>query len=451
MRARISALIAVILISLASPLSITDSEAAVANSVGVTQSNLLMYFDLANPAGISGTSLTDLSGNFVASTLIQTSSQPSFNTNNGKHLSFNANGGYVDVPDIVSASNWSGLSVSFYANMGTRTTVERIFDFGNGSQANNIWVGMGDLNDMVIEVWHDNASPGWCRSANGSVGANEWAHWAVVLDGATCKWYKNNTLSQSTNYTYLPWARTLTNNYLGKSNWNDPYFEGGIGDLAIYKSALSDSQRLQNYNAQTDITPPAISGNLLSSPENQLSVTTLNFEAGASYYRFDGYDSTKLNLSSNGVLTFASNPNFEAQDSYYSNYQYRIDIRVVDANGNFIDTYVQVTLTNVLESASLTPPSIGSTPSKGISLTITVTPSGDGTALPGKVTYLFGGKRIPGCYKKSYAGSGNSTCTFEPSLRGFREVSVTFTPTNTNFSAATSKKTFFFNKRTNAR
>jgi hypothetical protein len=110
-----------------------------------------------------------------------------------------------------------------------------------------------------------------------------------------------------------------------------------------------------------------------------------------------------------------------------------------------------INLQDLIENASITAPTLSSTPYKGIAVTITVTPTGDGTSIPGKVDFLIAGKRIPACYKKTYTGTGNSACSFEPSIRGNQEISVTFTPTNTNFTAANSKKSFFIYKRTTNR
>jgi hypothetical protein len=433
-------------------IEVNQAHAAVSSGVGVVTNNLLMYFDLANPSGISGTSLNDLAGNFSAGTLIQTASQPSLNTGNGSYLNFTGNSGYVDLPDISSASNWTGLSVSFYANMGTRSAVERIFDFGNGQQNNNIWVGMGDGNDMVIEVWHDNAAPGWCRSANGSVVANEWAQWTVVLDGSTCKWYKNNTLSQSTNYTYLPWARTLTLNYLGKSNWStDPYFEGYLGDLAIYKSALTDAERLQNYNAQTDIVAPVVTTSSIQSYETSTAIGTLSFTGSPTTFWLTGPDSGYFTLSNSGVLAFSSLQNYEVRTAAGGSSNYDITVWAMDANGNTDHWTIVVQLQNAIEASTLSQPTLSATPYKGIAVTITVTPAGDGTSIPGKITYLMAGKRIVGCYKKSYSGTGNSTCSWKPTTMGYREITVAFTPTNSFFTAASTKKTFWIYRRTTLR
>ena len=433
------------------------ASAAVSEGVGVTTNNLLMYFDLANYSGFSSPTLTDLSGNgynFTTATA-GSGSLPTKTGSNGNYLNFTgsgtANGGYLSLASLPTGSSaWSGLSVSFYANMGTATLVERVFDFGNAAQSDNIWVGVGSFNEMAIEVFNGSASPGWCRSAQNAIVNNEWAHWTVVLDGSTCKWYKNNVLSSSNNYSYLPQRNlTLTRNYIGKSNWVDPYFEGGIGDIAIYKGVLSDSDRLKNFNAQTDLTAPTLSTVTLSSPENRTTVETLTASEPSTFTITSGGDSSLFNMSTSGAISFKDAPNFESAADADRNNQYLLSIRVVDANGNTSSGIIYITVTNIAEVATLSIPTLSGTPYKGVSVTITVTPSAGNTA--GKLNFMIANKRIPGCYKKNYSGTGNVTCTFNPAITGYREIAISFTPNGVEYSGANVVKTFFFSKRITSR
>lgn len=432
----------------------SSANAAVDPAVGVVTSGLRMYFDPANPNGfLSSTVLKDLSGNGFNGTLTKTGSWPALQTGQGRYLGFDGAGGYVDLPDISSPSNWSGLTFTFYANFGGGAgSFERIFDFGNGAASNNIIVGReGVSGNMFIEIYRDGASGGYCRSTTNSIGVGTWDHWAITMNGSTCSVYKNNSLNASQAYTYLPWARTLANNYIGKSNWADAAFEGGISDLAIYDRVLSSAELTQNYNAETDITAPGISDTYLSSPENQLSISTLSAGVGTTFSILSGADTSKLSLSSSGNFAFTSNPNYEAQDSFNSNFQYSVNARAVDPNGNYVDFYLQVSVTDVQENASLSAPSLSASPYKGVKLTITVTPSGDGTSIPGKVSFFIEGKRIPGCFKRTFSGTGNSTCLWEPAFQGNREITAIFTPTKVKYNAASSKKSFWIFKRTTTR
>ena len=119
MRARIYFVVSALLLSLLSPLFISHAEAAVDSGVGVVTSGLKMYFDPANPSSfISSTVIKDLSGNGYNGTLTKTGSWPDVQTGQGRYLGFDGAGGYIDLPDITSPSNWTGLTFTFYANFG---------------------------------------------------------------------------------------------------------------------------------------------------------------------------------------------------------------------------------------------------------------------------------------------------------------------------------------------
>jgi hypothetical protein len=47
-----------------------------------------------------------------------------------------------------------------------------------------------------------------------------------------------------------------TNNYLGKSQYADPYFNGSINEFRIYNVALTAAQIATNFTNGPDGTPP---------------------------------------------------------------------------------------------------------------------------------------------------------------------------------------------------
>lgn len=440
-----------LILALLATLPSVQSQSAFAGTpstgVGVTTSNLLAYYDFANPSGISGTAVTDLAGNYLNGTLIATNSMPAIATSQGRFLNFNGSGGYIDINDLTSSSNWSGLTITFYANFGSSAdNFERIIDFGRGAQNENILIGReGVSGNLFIEIYNNGSSGGYCRSTANSLGSNAWHQWSITIGGGTCTIYKNNALNNQQAYSTLPLARTLTNNYIGKSNWPDAAFEGGISDVAIYDRVLNSTELTKNYNAQVDISAPSLSSTFLSSPENTRAVTTLSTGETSYFSLISGGDSPDISLYTDGRLEFSANPNYEAPADGNLDNQYGFNVRFMDANGNYAETYVQITVTNVSEIATLTAPTLSATPYKGVNVTISVSPSAGGTA--GRVTYLIGGKRISGCYKKIYSGSGSATCSWRPATFGNREISVTFTPNGSEYSAATVKKALFIYKR----
>ncbi|MEY4024071.1 MAG: putative amino-acid transporter-binding protein YhdW [Actinomycetota bacterium] len=449
MRARLSATIAVLLLALLSPLP--AARAAASDGVGISTNGLLFYYDSANYYGsVDSTHLRDLSGNGLTATINQTSSQPSVSTSNGGYLSFNASGGYLSGTSMSSITN--SFSLSFYANFGTQANnFERIIDFGNGAANNNLEVGReGTGTNLFIEMFNGGTSPGYCR-ANGAIDSS-WHHWVVSVSGGLCNVYKDNSrIVTDAAYSGTVASTTWSNMYIGKSNWvADAAFEGGIGELAFYNRALTGSEVTQNYNAAMDQTAPTYSGLSSYSPnEGQTSVTTLTASESGTFIPTAGSGNNDKFTLTGSTLTFTSTPNYEAPNpTNILTYVFKM----MDLNGNVSAGYsIIVSVQDVVEPATLTVPTLSATPYKGISVTITVTPAGDGTSIPGKITYLMAGKRILNCYKKSYSGSGNSTCSWKPTTMGAREITVTFTPTNTSFTAATIKKTFQVFKRTTTR
>ena len=435
--------------------SISPAVAAASPGVGVSTNGLQFFYDVNNPIGINGNAIKDLSGNSRDGLITQVSSQPVKSTANGGHLSFTGSGGYATV-GAYSFPTYTGISVSFYANFGTSAdNFERIIDFGNRDANNNLEVGrIGTSTDFFAEAWTGTSSPGWCR-ANGSIDSN-WHFWVVTFNGTYCNIYKDNTqLVTNAAYNSLPTADTWNKMYIGKSNWADAAFEGGIAELAFYNRVIDSTERTTNFNAALDQTPPTVSGGTNSANENQDLATSISFnEFGSTLSIIGGNDYDKVSINSSGYVYFIPNPNYpnyESPTDYGSDRRYDFVVRVIDPSGNYTDYTTYVTIANVNENSALTAPTLSGTPTKGISVTITVTPSGDGTSLPGKISYLMAGKRIAGCYKKSYAGTGNATCSWKPATMGYREISVTFTPTDTSFTSASSKKTFWIYKRTTLR
>jgi Concanavalin A-like lectin/glucanases superfamily len=453
MRAKISATIAVTFLALLSPLP--AAHAAAYDGVSVATNGLLFYYDVANYYGlVDSTHLRDLSGNNRPATFTQVSSQPTTSSANGGQVSFNASGGYLSATSMTSITN--SFSLSFYANFGIQANnFERIIDFGNGAANNNLEVGReGTGSNLFIEMFNGGTSPGYCR-ANGAIDSS-WHFWVVTVGGGLCNVYKDNLqIVTNASYSGTVASTTWSNMYIGKSNWvADAAFEGGIGEIAFYNRALTSTEATQNYNAALDQTAPTYTGSATFTPnENQNLVGNFSFSESVFVIPSGGtMDTDKFTLSGSS-FSFLSTPNFEAKGSVSGNNSYLYYFQLMDLNGNVSSSTYMLTinLQDLIENASISTPTLSATPYKGIAVTINVTPTGDGTSIPGKVNFLIAGKRIPACYKKIYSGTGNSTCSFEPSLSGNQEISVIFTPANANFTAASSKKSFFIYRRTTNR
>lgn len=454
MRMKVSAIVAAVFLALITPVNSPLAHAAVSDGVGVSQNGLQLFYDVNNYNGITGNTLKDLSGNSRDALISQVSSQPSRSTANGGHLSFNGSGGFATVPEY-NFPNYSGISVSFYANFGSSAgSFERIIDFGSRDAYNNLEVGrVAGLPDFFAEAWSGGTSPGWCR-ANGAIDSN-WHFWVVTFGSGYCNIYRDN-VQLVTNYVYnsLPIAGSWSKMYIGKSNWADAAFEGGIAELAFYNRVIGPSEMTQNYYAALDQTAPSYTGTAtFNVNEGQTSVGSISTSESSYIIPTSGTMDTNRFTLSGSTLSFSSTPNYESPASVSSNNSYRYYFQLMDLNGNVSasTSVLTINVVDLVESTSLSIPALSGTAYKGRDVTITVTPSGDGTSIPGRVTYSIAGKRIAGCYRKVYSGSGNSTCTWKPTFQGYRDLVVTFSPTNANFSSATSSKTLFVSKRSTTR
>lgn len=394
----------------------------------------------------SGTTWNDLSGNGNNATF---QGSPTWSNTNGGQFA-------MDGTDYFSlsagmANFTSGITVSAYVNFGNIGIWERIIDFGNGSTANNILLArFSDTNDLAFEIYNGATSQGHCRLTNGIL-VNTWATYAVTLNGSNCLIYRDGTLQQTTTYTALPQNVSRANNYIGKSNWADAYFDTGISALAIYNRALNSTEISDLSAAQKDqISPTYFSGSSFSVAENQTSIATLSANETSSWSIISGTDSGKFSLnSSTGVLTFQTAPNFESPTDVGANNVYNFSIRITDSVGNITDVSLAVTITNVDETTRVDTFTVSANPTYRSSVTLTVYPT-----LAGNVIFRANNVKISGCTKVSttvFSPTYRAICTWRPSSRGKVTLSATFTPTNTNYNSSSATAQTFVMSRVSPR
>lgn len=149
-------------------------------------------------------------------------------------------------------------------------------------------------------------------------------------------------------------------------------------------------------------------------------------------------------------VRFITSPDYEAPADIGANNDYDLTIRATNTSGNYQEFSIKITVTDVLESATINIPSLSGTAYKGRLVTITVIAN-----VPGKVRFTVSGKRIPNCLAQLNSGAYpnySATCAWKPALSGAQFVKATLTPTNGSISAVTSGNTsVFIYKRANTR
>ncbi|MCW1925801.1 glycosyl hydrolase [Luteolibacter arcticus] len=118
---------------------------------------------------------------------------------------------------------------------------QRIFDFGNNTTQNFFLTpgsSGGTLRFTITTT--GNTAPQFIETAAPAVG--EWTHVAVVLSGNTGTMYVNGVAAASGAITIDPAQIAPAVNYLGKSQWPDPLFNGAIDDFRIFARALDATE-----------------------------------------------------------------------------------------------------------------------------------------------------------------------------------------------------------------
>ncbi len=215
----------------------TDTESTFA-----TPSDILLNLKLDET---TGTAVSDSSGNDFSGTLVN---GPVWEAGrSGNAVAFDGSDDYVSLSSGI-VSGLTTATFSAWINIDAYATWQRVFDFGTGTD-----------NYMFLATQYTGTSPNNQKlrfairtpsvgeqgiQSSVAIPTGVWTHVAVVLNGSTGTLYVNGEqVGQNTNMTLDPSVLgNTTQNYLGKSQWNDPYFVGKIDDFRIYTRALTSSE-----------------------------------------------------------------------------------------------------------------------------------------------------------------------------------------------------------------
>ncbi len=142
-------------------------------------------------------------------------------------------------------SGLSDFTISAWVNPGANTAWSRVFDFGTGTTANmflTVSAGGGPIRFAITT-----GGGGAEQQINGTstLPLNAWSHVAVTLsDNNTGTLYVNGAVvGTNANITLRPSSLGNTgNNWIGRSQYNDPFLTATVDDFNIYNRALSGTE-----------------------------------------------------------------------------------------------------------------------------------------------------------------------------------------------------------------
>ncbi|HHU56759.1 MAG TPA: T9SS type A sorting domain-containing protein, partial [Bacteroidales bacterium] len=126
----------------------------------------------------------------------------------------------------------------------------RAWDFGRGTDFNMFLTLSAEGNDRPFRFAIKAGGAEEQINTSEVLETGKWAHLTVTRSGSTGLMYLNGTeVGRNSNMTLFPADLGLTDqNYVGKSQWPDPMFNGVVDELRIYSKALSPNEVLALTN-----------------------------------------------------------------------------------------------------------------------------------------------------------------------------------------------------------
>jgi hypothetical protein len=202
---------------------------------------------------------SDSSGNANHATLI---GGPTFVAGEyGSALNLNGTSQYAMVPAGIMASV-TNFTIAAWVNWNGGGAWQRIFDFGNDTTQYMFLTPSSGSGTLRFAISTNGNAPGAeqiLETAPLPVG--QWRHVAVTRNGNTSRLYTNGVLAASGTVTIAPANFNPALNYLGDSQYPDPFFNGRLDEFFIYNYALSSTEitRLAANQPPPPTVPTAIS------------------------------------------------------------------------------------------------------------------------------------------------------------------------------------------------
>jgi Concanavalin A-like lectin/glucanases superfamily/Carbohydrate binding module (family 6) len=160
----------------------------------------------------------------------------------GGAVSLCGNNEYIQLPTGV-VSGLNNFTVSAWVNPSVDSTWSRVFDFGTGTN-DYMFLTVNDGSNIRYAITTSGAGGEQQINGTSALPVNTWSLVTVTLNGTTGTLYVNGQpVGTNDDMTLTPADLGVTNqNYIGKSQYDDPYLSGEVSDFNIYNTALSATQ-----------------------------------------------------------------------------------------------------------------------------------------------------------------------------------------------------------------
>jgi hypothetical protein len=165
-------------------------------------------------------------------------------------LSFDGRTSYVSLPSSGMNDFRNGFTASVWAKTSAVGNNSRYFDFGDGPNSDSIILSREETTNTLRITVVTNGQQA-VLYANNVLQLDTWQYFSVTIDGngGTRIFVNGNQVAYTQNTSFVPRNLPRPNCFLGKStiSTNDALFQGQMGDLSVWKVALSPSEVMTGY------------------------------------------------------------------------------------------------------------------------------------------------------------------------------------------------------------
>jgi hypothetical protein len=262
----------------------------------------------------------------------------------GKHgqaIALNGTSDYVQLSPRIGDTTSFTFAAWVFWNGGANW--QRIFDFGLG-ESNYLALTPKSGGNTMRFLMRDGGAEQQLNTT--PLPAGVWTHVAVTITGDTGKLFVNGALvNTNTAMTINPVDVDTKFNYLGKSQFADPLFNGRLDDVRIVSSALTDAE----IAAIATTPPPQFSSPTLVKPaatEQQPYTESIALNAA-------GGSGTRIfaKMSGPAWLAVAQDGSLTGVPTFSDGGINRFLVRVTDANGSIHTAMLEIP---VVEASGIT-------------------------------------------------------------------------------------------------
>lgn len=312
----------------------------------------------------------------------------------GQAVDLNGVNDYIDLPDPVGRTRET--TISTWVNWDGGGDWQRVFDFGSGTTQYLFLTpraGGGGLRLALKDAINGRDTE---FQVNGpTLATGQWVHLTAVLRENYMTLYVNGqAVGSAFNILSAPAIFPATNNYIGKSQFADPYFNGRVDDFQVHARALSGPEVWSLWGQSSNQAPTFLSATITFPNGQALDAYTGQTLAGSAtdpegnaltYSKFGG--PAWLNVAANGALSGTPTASDTGLQTFY--------VRVTDSSGASSDAELRITA-NPLPTIPIATTTTAPVPdsddafylASGIEESATINGSGSNSATNDESTYV---------------------------------------------------------------